>query len=89
MIQSHHNLKKNLPRLTKNKDVSELLLDPYSVGGLTSDSEVEDDAVVEIQQESLVKKKNLNNLLVMIKKKKNSNNNNKNQWLQRQNVQLN
>ncbi|EER30485.1 conserved hypothetical protein [Candida tropicalis MYA-3404] len=56
LIQSHHNLKKNLPRLTKNKDVSELLLDPYSVGGLTSDSEVEDDAVVEIQQESLVKK---------------------------------
>lgn len=58
LIQSHHNLKKNLPKLTKNQDVSELLLDPYSVGGLTSDSEVEDEdaAVVEIQQENLVKK---------------------------------
>ncbi|RCK65974.1 Ribosome biogenesis protein SSF2 [Candida viswanathii] len=59
LIQSHHNLKKNLPRLTKNQDVSELLLDPYSVGGLTSDSEVEDDAVVEIQQEKLFKKEEI------------------------------
>ncbi|KAL6449734.1 SSF1 Ribosome biogenesis protein SSF1 [Candida maltosa Xu316] len=60
LIQSHHNLKKNLPKLNKNKDVSELLLDPYSVGGLTSDSEVEDDAVVEIQQQEdkLFAKKN-------------------------------
>ena len=55
MIQSHHNLKK-LPKLTNNQDVSDLLLNPYSIGGLTSDSEIEDDAVVEIQQETFVKK---------------------------------
>ncbi|KAG7666351.1 SSF1 [[Candida] subhashii] len=51
LINSHHNLKKKLPNLSKNMDVSDLLLDPYSVGGLTSDSEVEDDAIVEIKQE--------------------------------------
>ena len=56
MIQSHHNLKKKLPKLTNNQDVSDLLLNPYSIGGLTSDSEIEDDAVVEIQQETFVKK---------------------------------
>ncbi|KAK6457408.1 Brix domain-containing protein [Scheffersomyces xylosifermentans] len=51
LINSHHNLKKNLPNLSNNRDVSELLLDPYSVGGITSDSEVEDDAIVEIKNE--------------------------------------
>ena len=56
LIQSHHNLKKNLPKLTNNQDVSDLLLDPYSIGGLTSDSEIEDDAVVEVQQETFVKR---------------------------------
>lgn len=49
LINSHHNMKKNLPVMTKHLDISDLVLDPYSVGGLTSDSEVEDDAVVEIQ----------------------------------------
>lgn len=56
LIQSHHNLKKKLPKLTNNQDVSDLLLNPYSIGGLTSDSEIEDDAVVEIQQETFDKK---------------------------------
>lgn len=51
LITSHHNLKKNLPNMSGNADVSELLLDPYSVGGITSDSEVEDDAIVEIKNE--------------------------------------
>jgi len=63
LINSHHNLKKNLPNLANNKDVSELLLDPYSVGGITSDSEVEDDAIVEIKNEeaaSNLKKKTTN-----------------------------
>ncbi|EGW33785.1 uncharacterized protein SPAPADRAFT_54072 [Spathaspora passalidarum NRRL Y-27907] len=60
LINSHHNLKKHLPNLAKNSDVSDLLLDQYSVGGMTSDSEVEDDAIVEIKQEeaaNVVKKK--------------------------------
>lgn len=49
LINSHHNKTKNLPNLTNHTDIADLVLDPYSVGGLTSDSEVEDDAVVEIQ----------------------------------------
>lgn len=58
LINSHHNMKKKLPVMTNHKDISDLVLDPYSVGGLTSDSEVEDDAVVEIKNEqaNLVKK---------------------------------
>ncbi|CUM66700.1 uncharacterized protein PRCAT00004378001 [Priceomyces carsonii] len=51
LVSSHHNLKKSLPNMTNNKDVSELVLDPYSVGGDTSESEVEDDAVVEVKGE--------------------------------------
>lgn len=59
LINSHHNMKKNLPVMTKHTDISDLVLDPYSVGGLTSDSEVEDDAVVEIkaEQDQVIKKK--------------------------------
>ncbi|OBA24053.1 Brix-domain-containing protein [Metschnikowia bicuspidata var. bicuspidata NRRL YB-4993] len=59
LINSHHNKTKSLPNLTKHTDISDLVLDPYAVGGLTSDSEVEDDAVVEIQntQEHSLKKK--------------------------------
>lgn len=56
LINSHHNPKKSLPIMTKNQDVSDLLLDPYSVGGLTSDSEVEDDAIVEIKNENVIKR---------------------------------
>ncbi|CAK9437540.1 uncharacterized protein LODBEIA_P19180 [Lodderomyces beijingensis] len=56
LIQSHHNLKKRLPKMTNSQDVSDLVLDPYTVGGMTSDSEVEEDAVVEVQHQELVKK---------------------------------
>lgn len=52
LINSHHNLKKSLPNMHTNEDVSDLLLDPYSVGGMTSDSEVEDDEIVEVNQEA-------------------------------------
>lgn len=48
LINSHSNNKK-LPNMAKSKDISDLVLDPYSVGGITSDSEVEDDAIVEIK----------------------------------------
>lgn len=51
LVNSHHVKNKRLPNLSKSTDVSELLLDPYSVGGLTSDSEVEDDAIVEIENQ--------------------------------------
>mmetsp|Transcript_7114 Transcript_7114/g.9002 ORF Transcript_7114/g.9002 Transcript_7114/m.9002 type:complete len:421 (+) Transcript_7114:40-1302(+) len=60
LLNSHHNLKKSLPNLSANNDVSDLLLDPYSVGGITSDSEVEDDAIVEIknnEEANVLKKK--------------------------------
>ncbi|KAI5967214.1 SSF1 [Candida theae] len=56
LIQSHHNLKKKLPKMTNAQDVADLILDPYAIGGLTSDSEVEDDAVVEVQHEELLKR---------------------------------
>lgn len=62
LLNSHHNLKKSLPNLSGNTDVSDLLLDPYSVGGMTSDSEVEDDAIVEIKNNedaNVLKKKNV------------------------------
>ncbi|KAI5969189.1 SSF1 [Candida margitis] len=61
LIQSHHNLKKKLPKMTNAQDVSDLILDPYAVGGLTSDSEVEDDAVVEVQHEEFLKRQSQQN----------------------------
>lgn len=54
LIQSHQ-LNKNLPKLGKSEDIADLVLDPYNVG-LTSDSEVEDDAVFD-QPTNVVKKK--------------------------------
>lgn len=42
---------KKIPNMSKNMDVLELVLDPYSVGGVTLDLEVEDDAIVEINQQ--------------------------------------
>lgn len=61
LLNSHHSIKKKLPVMTTHNDISDLVLDPYSVGGLTSDSEVEDDAVVEIKndQASSVKRQEL------------------------------
>lgn len=48
-------LNKDLPNLSKVSDISDYLLDPYS-GGYTSESEVEDDAVVEMEEEQKKKK---------------------------------
>lgn len=50
LIDSHHH-KRKLPILSNQKDIADLVLDPYAVGGVTSDSEVEDDAVVEVQND--------------------------------------
>ena len=61
LIQSHHNLKKKLPKMTNAQDVADLILDPYAIGGLTSDSEVEDDAVVEVQHEEFLKRQSQQN----------------------------
>lgn len=41
--------------MTNAQDVADLILDPYAIGGLTSDSEVEDDAVVEVQHEEFLR----------------------------------
>ena len=48
-IKSH--LNKKLPNLSQTKDVADIILDPYTQAGFTSDSEVEDDAVVEVNEE--------------------------------------
>ncbi|CAI8494374.1 unnamed protein product [Pichia kudriavzevii] len=48
-IKSH--LNKKLPNLSQTKDVADIILDPYAQAGFTSDSEVEDDAVVEVNEE--------------------------------------
>lgn len=52
LINVHQNSKKSLPNLSSTSDISEVLLDPYSVGGLTSDSEIEEDAIVEVKSDS-------------------------------------
>lgn len=47
---------KSIPNLSKAKDISELITDPYSAaGGYTSESEVEDDALVEIEQRKKIR----------------------------------
>lgn len=51
LVNSHRDPHKPLPNLSKAHDMAELLLDPYTVGGVTSDSEVEDDAIVEVKEE--------------------------------------
>ncbi|QRG37146.1 hypothetical protein FDK38_001516 [Candidozyma auris] len=58
LIDSHQT-HKTLPIMTKAQDISDLVLDPYSVGGQTSDSEIEDDAVVEVknEQSNIIRKK--------------------------------
>lgn len=53
LINSNHNVRKKLPKMSSHMDISDLVLDPYSVGGLTSDSEVEDDATVEIRNDQV------------------------------------
>lgn len=47
--------------MTNAQDVADLILDPYAIGGLTSDSEVEDDAVVEVQHEEFLKRQSQQN----------------------------
>lgn len=53
LINLNHNVRKALPKMSAHMDISELVLDPYSVGGLTSDSEIEDDATVEIRNDQV------------------------------------
>lgn len=48
-IKSH--LNKKLPNLSKTKDVADIILDPYAQAGFTSDSEVEDDSIVEVKED--------------------------------------
>lgn len=53
LVEMNHNPHKKLPNLGTHADISDLVLDLYSVGGLTSDSEVEDDAVVDIRNDQV------------------------------------
>jgi ribosome biogenesis protein SSF1/2 len=48
-IKTH--LNKKLPNLSKTKDVADIILDPYAQAGFTSDSEVEDDSIVEVNED--------------------------------------
>lgn len=66
MVEELRNLKKlierklgtrSLPKMTGHADIADLVLDPYSVGGLTSDLEVEEEEVVHIQRRKVVLKK--------------------------------
>ncbi len=53
---------KRLPNLSKVKDVADMILDPYANGaGYTSESEVEEDAVIHVQQEDDVSTKSIRN----------------------------
>lgn len=44
-----------LPNLNRALDISELITDPYSAAGFTSESEIEDDALVEIEQRKKIR----------------------------------
>jgi ribosome biogenesis protein SSF1/2 len=46
-VKTH--LNKRLPDLSEAQDIADYLLDPYGAGGYTSDSEVEEDAMVEVK----------------------------------------
>lgn len=48
-IKSH--LNKKLPNLAKTKDVADIILDPYAQAGFTSDSEVEEESIVEVKED--------------------------------------
>lgn len=52
LINIKNHLNKKLPNLSKTKDVADIILDPYAQAGFTSDSEVEDDSVVEVRDEA-------------------------------------
>lgn len=53
LISAKSKLNKRLPNLGRVSDVSDLILDPYANGaGFTSDSEVEDDSIVDVKEES-------------------------------------
>ncbi|OWB50102.1 hypothetical protein B5S27_g1649 [[Candida] boidinii] len=52
LINVKRHVNKKLPNLAKVKDVADVILDPYANAGFTSDSEVEDDAIVEVQEKS-------------------------------------
>lgn len=49
LINAKTHLNKRLPNLANSADVSELLTDPF-VGGMTSDSEVEEDNIVDVTE---------------------------------------
>ncbi|KAH3687582.1 hypothetical protein WICPIJ_001443 [Wickerhamomyces pijperi] len=51
LINAKSNLRKKLPNLSKTTDVADLLLGPYANGGFTSDSEVEEDSIVDLAED--------------------------------------
>lgn len=57
LVQIRKKLNKKLPDLSKVNDVSDIILDNGMQGAFTSDSEVDDDAIVEIDEEILTKPK--------------------------------
>lgn len=52
LINAKTNIHKRLPNLNRTSDVSELLTDPYSIGAFTSDSEVEEENIVDVTETS-------------------------------------
>lgn len=57
LVQVRKHLNKRLPNLAKVQDVADIILDNGMQGTFTSDSEVEDDAVVEVDEELVTKPK--------------------------------
>lgn len=51
LVTVEHKTHKRLPNLAKVNDVADFVLDPYANGGFTSDSEIEEDEIVQIGQE--------------------------------------
>lgn len=50
---------KKLPNLSRASDISDYILDPYGDGGYTSESEVEEDAMVEVDRQPTKKKERI------------------------------
>lgn len=57
LVQIRKRLNKKLPNLSQVQDVADIILDNGMQGTFTSDSEIDDDAVVEIEEEVVTKAK--------------------------------
>ncbi|CCD24084.1 rRNA-binding ribosome biosynthesis protein NDAI_0C04240 [Naumovozyma dairenensis CBS 421] len=71
LYKSKHNLSKSVPNLHRKEDISSLILD-HDLNAYTSESEVDDDAIVRVVDKKDIRGKNIN----MVQKKQSSPENN-------------